>query len=232
MDRGKARFLLVESDENLGQLLKGYFEAKNFEVDFFCTAEGAYDAMRMSRYDICLADLVFPDEDGFVFIQSIRQRQQNIPIIIVSARHAKDDVVRAFQLGVDDYVIKPFNIEELSLRIEALLRRCNVHRVVEDDRTTFQIGMFVFDVVRQVLQRDGEPEVRLTTKESDLLRQLVINANNVLTREQALKLVWAESSYFNARSMDVYITRLRKILSADPTIEILNVRGRGFKLVF
>lgn len=231
MKRRDAYLLLVEPDENLGQLLRGYFQAKQYHVDLFTLAEEAYDALRTRQYDIVLTELSLPDDDGFTFIQTLRQRQLELPIIIASSRNSKDDVVRAFESGTDDFVPKPFNIEELILRMEALLRRSNFSTLPEDTRTVFQIGSFEFDVIRQVLTREGH-EVRLTTKETDLLRQLAIRGNDLLTREHALKTVWAESSYFNARSMDVYITRLRKLLKDDPNVKIINVRGRGFKLVY
>lgn len=231
MEDGRPRLLLVDADEIFGQLLRGYFLNKEFDVDYYTCAEDARRGYGLRQYDMCLLDTQLPDDDGVTLIRNFRFKREDFPIMVVTARNAKDDVLAAFRAGVDDYVFKPFNIEELLLRVRALLRRCNTDYCDEDLDTKFSIGRFEFDVVRQVLQFPGAEEVRLTTKESELLWQLVLRKNRLLTRDTALRRVWSESSYFNARSMDVYITKLRKHLRPDPDVEILNVRGRGFKLI-
>lgn len=234
IDGELVRMLLVEKDANLGQLVSGYFMARSYSVDVCTTASAALQYFNAHHYDVCIMELDLPDRPGLELLQDLlltHQLQESTGFIAVAANATHDQVVRAFRVGCDDFVRKPFDIEELILRVEALLRRM-VQRDSSDSalETLFHVGGFVFDHVRQTLTFQGHVE-RLTTKESDLLRLLLLHKNRLLTREQALKVVWSEYNYFNARSMDVYITKLRKRLAPDPTVEILNVRGKGFKLV-
>lgn len=225
----KIKILLAEDDENLGLLLKEYLIAKGYETDLFPDGETAYHGFMRSHYHLCLLDVMMPKKDGFSLAKDIRLVNADIPIIFLTAKNLKEDVLEGFKLGADDYMTKPFSMEELIFRIEAILRRVSSD-VQSSDQTIFQIGKFTFDTRKQLLTND-ETEVKLTTKESELLRLLASNTNKVLERNYALKAIWVDDNYFNARSMDVYITKLRKHLKDDPSVEIINVHGKGYKLI-
>ena len=179
-------------------------------------------------YDICILDVMMPIKDGFTLAQDIRLINTEVPIIFLTAKTLKEDVVEGFKIGADDYMTKPFSMEELLFRIEAVLRRTKGN--INQEQTTYQLGKYVFEANKQNLIFDNKTS-KLTTKESDLLLLLCQNINSVLDRNYALKKIWLDDTYFNARSMDVYITKLRKLLKEDPTIEIINVHGKGFKLL-
>ncbi len=227
MAEKKTSILLAEDDENLGMLLKEYLNAKGFETSLFANGDSAYHDFIKNKYDLCILDVMMPVKDGFTLAKEIRQANQEIPIIFLTAKSMKDDVIKGFTLGADDYITKPFSMEELLFRIEAILRRTGGKTEVPD---TFNIGKYVFDTNKQTLQLNEEV-TRLTTKETELLKLLCSNNNKILDRNFALKTIWNEDNYFNARSMDVYITKLRKYLKNDPSVEIINVHGKGFKLV-
>lgn len=229
MEKVKTRVLLAEDDENLGLLLKEYLQAKGYDTDLFKDGEKAYKGFKNSHYDICILDIMMPLKDGFTLAKDIRMINSNMPILFLTAKSMKEDILEGFTIGADDYMTKPFSIEELLLRIEAILRRTR-NDPSTSGQDIFKIGKYEFDVTKQTLKL-GDTMKRLTTKESELLKYLCINKNAVLDRNFALKTIWIDDSYFNARSMDVYITKLRKYLSDDPTVEIINVRGKGFKLL-
>ena len=222
------KILLAEDDENLGELLKNYLNAKSFETELFEDGEKAFEGFCKSHYDLCILDVMMPLKDGFTLAQDIRAINKVIPIIFLTARSMKDDVLEGFKIGADDYITKPFNMDELLFRIEAILRR--VKTDAPSAIQIFTLGKYTFDAQKQLLQWD-DTSYKLTTKESELLKLLCDNANQVLERNYALKTIWEDDNYFNARSMDVYITKLRKYLRDEPAVEILNVHGRGFKLV-
>jgi DNA-binding response OmpR family regulator len=227
----KAKVLLAEDDENLGILLKEYLKVKEYDTDLYSDGDAAFKGFRDSggTYDICILDVMMPVKDGFTLAQEIRQMSPDIPIIFLTAKSMKEDVVKGFSSGGDDYITKPFNIEEVILRIEAILRRTSAGEL---SQASYEIGDYVFNPTKQTLvySIDGS-EQKLTAKEAELLRYLCVNRNNVLDRNFALRTVWNDDSYFNARSMDVYITKLRKFLKDDPSVQIINVRGKGFKLI-
>ncbi|MDR1887129.1 MAG: response regulator transcription factor [Prevotellaceae bacterium] len=227
----KAKVLLAEDDENLGILLKEYLKVKEYNTDLYSDGDAAFKGFRDSggTYDICILDVMMPVKDGFTLAQEIRQMSPDIPIIFLTAKSMKEDIVKGFSSGGDDYITKPFNIEELILRIEAILRRTSSS---EQTQAMYEIGDYVFNPTKQTLvySVDGS-EQKLTSKEAELLRYLCVNRNNVLDRNFALRTIWNDDSYFNARSMDVYITKLRKFLKDDPSVQILNIRGKGFKLI-
>ncbi|MDR0544456.1 MAG: response regulator transcription factor [Odoribacteraceae bacterium] len=225
----KFRILLAEDDTNLGMLLKEYLRAKAFETILCEDGESAYETFSNQPFDICILDIMMPKKDGLTLAKEIKLVNHNIPIIFLTAKNTKEDVLEGFRAGADDYMTKPFSMEELLLRIEAVLRRSAGLRS-EEEQEVFKIGKLVFNSKKQTLV-DGEEEQKLTTKESELLRLLCLNANKVLERNQALRHIWADDNYFNARSMDVYITKLRKHLKKDPSVEIINVHGKGYKLI-
>jgi len=224
----KHRILLAEDDENLGSLLQEYLQAKNYETDWVNNGEKAFRHFEQFHYDLCLLDVMMPVKDGFTLASEIRILNSDIPIIFLTAKSMKEDVLEGFSLGADDYITKPFSMEELLFRIEAILRRTKGPR--GGDKDNWDIGTFTFEAKKQLLKGTGT-EQKLTTKESELLKLLCNNLNQVLERNFALKAIWLDDNYFNARSMDVYITKLRKYLKADANVQIINVHGKGYKLV-
>lgn len=221
------KILLTEDDENLGMLLREYLEAKGYETDLLPDGEQGYDAFMNKKYDVCIFDVMMPKKDGFTLAKEIRMVNTEVPIIFLTAKSMKEDIFQGFKIGADDYIAKPFSMEELLFRIEAILRRTKGSLANQE---VFQLGKYKFDTQKQQLI-DEEKVVKLTTKESELLKLLCNNANKVLERNFALKTIWVDDNYFNARSMDVYITKLRKHLKDEPNVEIINVHGKGYKLV-
>jgi two-component system OmpR family response regulator len=224
----KLKILLCEDDENLGMLLREYLQAKGYQAVLCQDGEVGYREFAKGKFDIAVLDVMMPKKDGFTLAQEIRQANTEIPIIFLTARALKDDILEGFKIGADDYITKPFSMEELVLRIEAILRR--VYGKKAKDATVFRIGRFVFDAQKQLLTI-GEKQTKLTTKENELLALLCAHSNEILQRDFALKTIWIDDNYFNARSMDVYITKLRKHLKDDDQIEIINIHGKGYKLI-
>lgn len=225
----KIRILLAEDDENLGVLLKEYLQAKSYETDLMPDGEKAFKSFQKNFYDLCILDVMMPIKDGFAVAKEIRAINKEIPIIFLTAKSIKDDILQGFRLGADDYITKPFSMEELLFRIEAILRRTKADSKLSA-QNIYTLGKYVFDFQKQTLTSADDTH-KLTTKESELLKLLCDNMNEVLDRNYALKAIWTDDSYFNARSMDVYITKLRKYLKDEPSIEIINVHGKGFKLI-
>jgi DNA-binding response OmpR family regulator len=225
----KVNILLAEDDPNLGQLLRNYLNARNFETTLVTDGAQAMKLFRKEKFHICLLDVMMPELDGFTLAKGIREIDANIPVIFLTAKNLKQDVIEGFKSGADDYLTKPFSMEELIYRIEAILRRTTSRP--HDARTeVYKIGRFTFDVTKQLLIYQDQSR-KLTTKESELLELLCRHRNEVLERNFALKSIWIDDNYFNARSMDVYITKLRKYLSKDESVEILNIHGKGYKLL-
>lgn len=220
--------LLCEDDENLGMLLREYLQAKGYNAELYPDGEAGYKAFLKNKYDICVFDVMMPKKDGFTLAQEVREANSEVPIIFLTAKTLKEDILEGFKIGADDYITKPFSMEELTFRIEAILRR--VRGKKNKESSMYKIGMFTFDTQKQILSV-GEKVTKLTTKESELLALLCAHANEILERNFALKTIWVDDNYFNARSMDVYITKLRKHLKDDPTIEIINIHGKGYKLI-
>ncbi len=225
----KTKLLLAEDDENLGLLLKEYLIAKGFDAELFPDGEAAYKGFMKDHFDICILDVMMPKKDGFTLAKDIRIVNEDIPILFLTAKNMKEDVLEGFKLGADDYITKPFSMEELIFRIEAILRRTS-QESQSSAQQVFTLGRYTFDTLKQTLS-EGDKVVKLTTKESDLLKLLCQNANKVLERNYALKSIWIDDNYFNARSMDVYITKLRKHLKDEESVEIINVHGKGYKLI-
>ncbi|MCL4482053.1 MAG: response regulator transcription factor [Bacteroidetes bacterium] len=224
----RMRVILSEDDENLGSLLREYLIAKGYDTDLYPDGEAAFKGFQKNQYDLCIFDVMMPKKDGFTLAKDVRMLNSEIPIIFLTAKNMKEDVIEGFRIGADDYMTKPFSMEELIFRIEAILRRT----LGEADNTqvVFKLGRFTFDARKQTLS-DANDSTKLTTKESELLRLLCVNANKVLERNYALKTIWVDDNYFNARSMDVYITKLRKHLKDEEGIEIINIHGKGYKLI-
>ncbi|MCI6279612.1 MAG: response regulator transcription factor [Porphyromonas sp.] len=225
------KVFLCEDDENLGPLLSEFLNTKGYLTDLYPDGQAGYEAYRANpgNWDICVLDVMMPIKDGFELAEDIRAISPSMPIIFLTARTLNEDVERGFKIGADDYLKKPFNTSELTMRIDAVLRR--VQNKKPDPVAFYSIGDFVFDTQRQLLTYKEEDPVKLTTKETDLLTLLCQYANELLERSFALKAIWGEDNYFNARSMDVYITKLRKHLERDPQVEIQNKHGKGYKLI-
>jgi DNA-binding response OmpR family regulator len=224
----KKKILLCEDDENLGMLLREYLNAKGFDTTLCADGEAGYQAFIDNKFDLCVFDVMMPRKDGFTLAKEVKQVNKDIPVIFLTARNMKEDVYLGFELGADDYLTKPFNMEELTYRIEAVMRRSM--KLKNKARTTYALGSFIFDTQKQTLTREDNV-IKLTTKECELLSLLCVNIGEILQRDYALKTIWEDDNYFNARSMDVYITKLRKHLKDDPIVEIINVHGKGYKLV-
>jgi DNA-binding response OmpR family regulator len=225
----KVNILLAEDDPNLGQLLKNYLNAREYETTLITDGAQAMKVFRKEKFHICLLDVMMPELDGFALAKGIREIDANIPIIFLTAKNLKQDVIEGFKSGADDYLTKPFSMEELIYRMEAILRRTS-GRPHDATADVYTIGKFTFDVTKQLLVYQDQTR-KLTTKESELLELLCRHRNEVLERNFALKSIWIDDNYFNARSMDVYITKLRKYLSKDESVEILNIHGKGYKLL-
>ena len=224
----KLNILLCEDDENLGMLLREYLQAKGYNAELCPDGEAGYKAFIKNKYDICVFDVMMPKKDGFTLAKEVRAINSDIPIMFLTAKNLKDDIFEGFKIGADDYITKPFSMEELTLRMEAILRR--VHGKKNREVTVYQIGKFNFDAKKQILSI-GDKSTKLTTKASELLNLLCAHQNEILQRDFALKSIWIDDNYFNARSMDVYITKLRKHLKDDDSVEIINIHGKGYKLI-
>ena len=224
----KGRIFLCEDDENLGMLLKEYLQVKEYAVDLFPDGEAGAKNFPKEKYDLCILDVMMPKKDGFTLAREIRTINPEIPIIFLTAKTMKEDILEGFKLGADDYILKPFSMEELLMRVEAILRRVWAKKPVKE--SIYVVGKYTFDPQKQLLT-SGNDQLKLTTKESDLLNLLCENVNQVLERNYALKKIWGVVDYFNARSMDVYITKLRKLLKNEKDIEIMNIHGKGYKLI-
>jgi len=226
------KILLVEDDPNLGLLLQDYLQIKgNFDVVLCTDGEEGLKAFGKQAFDICILDVMMPKKDGFTLGKEIRQSDPNVPIIFATAKSMMEDKASAYDLGGDDYITKPFRIEELLLRINALLKRVSATQTVqEEEPKQFEIGDYTFDYTTQLIHFNATQQ-KLSTKEAELLRLLCLKKNSVLTREEALIHIWHDDNYFNGRSMDVFLSKLRKYLKEDPKVEIINVHGKGYKLV-
>ena len=215
-------------EESLGVLVREYLQAKGYDADLYLDGEAGYRAFTPSSFDLCLLDVMMPRMDGFTLAKEIRMINPDVPIIFLTAKNLKEDILEGFKLGADDYLTKPFSMDELVYRIEAILRRAGGKQ--NKPQNIYELGSYTFDTQRQTLTR-GETQTRLTTKESELLTLLCMHVGDILQREVALKSIWVEDNYFNARSMDVYITKLRKLLKDDDRIQINNVHGKGYRLI-
>jgi len=229
MKNEKMNILLAEDDKNLGTVLKAYLDAKNYNCTLCVNGKEALDKYKAEDFDFVILDVMMPIMDGFTVARNIREDDKETPILFLTAKSLQEDVMEGFEVGADDYLSKPFNMDELLARIEAIIRRTEGKKSAKKV-DSYVIGKYTFDVVRNILSIDGKDQ-KLTSKEAALLDMLCANVNETMDRSEALKKIWFDDSYFNARSMDVYVTKLRKYLKGDPSIEILNVHGVGFKLI-
>jgi two-component system, OmpR family, response regulator len=236
MAHANYKILLVEDDQNFGDVLRSYLEMNEYNVTLATDGVAGLESFRKDSFDLCIFDVMMPRKDGFTLAKEVRERNQDVPIIFLTAKTMKDDVLQGFKLGADDYIPKPFNSEELLFRIQAILKRSAKAPDPRDEQREFSFGKYYFDYQLRILRftaglADEENEWKLSPKEAELLRLFCKHLNDVMPRSEALTKIWHEDNYFTARSMDVFITKLRKYLSKDPDIEIANIHGNGFRLL-
>jgi two-component system OmpR family response regulator len=227
MKKKNIRIFLVEDDLSFGSVLKSYLEINDYTVDLVDDGKYAIDHFRKGVFDICILDIMLPHVDGFTIASEIRKMNTKIPIVFLTAKKLKDDVLKGYGVGADDYITKPFDTEILLCKIKAIISRRDFQDGTKD---IYEIGRFTFNSKLRLLSHEGKEE-KLSPKEAQLLEMLIINSNSLVTRELALKKIWGNDDYFTARSMDVYITKLRKFLLDDPNLFIKNIHGSGFQLI-
>jgi len=227
MSRKSTRIFLVEDDLSFGSVLKSYLEINDYEVDLVDDGKMALDVFRKGVYDLCILDVMLPHVDGFTIAREIRSMNQSIPIVFLTARKLKEDLLRGYGVGADDYVTKPFDTDILLAKIKAIIAR---REIQDGSKDIYEIGRFIFNARLRTLSFEGQ-ERQLSPKEGQLLEMLAVSPNALVSREAALKKIWGTDDYFTARSMDVYVTKLRKYLSDDPRIVLKNIHGSGFQLI-
>jgi two-component system OmpR family response regulator len=227
----KSKLLIAEDDPNLGQILKEYLELKGYNAKLVKDGEEAIMSFRQNEYDLCILDVMMPKKDGFSLAKDIRAVNKDVPLIFLTAKSMKEDVLRGYQVGADDYLNKPFDSEILLHKIKAILQRKETDSANDDNQFEFEIGNFHLNSKLRQLSFKGEEPRKLSPKENKLLKLLAIYKNDLLPRELALTKIWRDDNYFTSRSMDVYIAKLRKYLRPDERVEIINIHGEGFRLV-
>ena len=225
----KTKILLVEDDPNFGSVLKNYLELNEYDVKLCTDGFAGYDQFVSGKYDICIFDVMMPRKDGFTLAKEIREKDEHVPIILLTAKTMKEDMLNGFRVGADDYVTKPFDSEVLLYKLKAILKR-SAEKGHDPSQKEFTLGKYHFNYDHRSISINGEAQ-KLSPKEADLLRMLCIYKNELLPRQKALKEIWGDDNYFNARSMDVFITKLRKYLKDDPSLDIINIHGKGFRLI-
>lgn len=230
MKTNKDRILLVEDDTNLGIVLTDFLEMNDYNITLATDGISGLEFFKNGNYDLCILDIMLPYRDGFTLADEIKRRNPDIPIIFLTAKTMEKDRIRGLKAGADDYITKPFSTEELKLRIDIILKRSKYSVLKQDLPVVFKIGKFTFDYSNYMLKSSAGGERRLTKKEAEVLRLLSINKNQIVKREVALKNIWGSDDYFMGRSMDVYIAKLRKFLSSDNKVSIVNIPRTGFKL--
>jgi DNA-binding response OmpR family regulator len=226
----QAKILLVEDDQNFGDVLCSYLEMHDYDVTLATDGEAGFRAFHQGIFDLCIFDVMMPKKDGFTLAKEIRETDKTTPIVFLTAKSMKEDIIAGFRIGADDYITKPFSSEELLYRIQAILKRSQPTDGRDKDKTEFLIGQYHFDYPTRVLKLENKKD-KLSPKEAQLLRLFCLYMNEVLPRSIALTQIWGEDNYFTARSMDVFVTKLRKYLKADENIEIVNIHGNGFQLL-
>ena len=230
MDTVKLKILLVEDDTNFGKVLKNYLELNDYVVELARDGILGLAAFRREKFDLCLLDVMMPNLDGFSLAEEIRNIDMDVPLFFLTAKNMKEDILNGYRLGADDYILKPFDSEILLHKIKAIIKRNSEASEKQNENFEYKIGKFDFNSKLRELKINDTTHV-LSPKENDLLRMLCENLNDLLPRDQALKKIWGSDTYFNGRSMDVYIAKLRKFLKEDEQVEIVNIHGNGFRLV-
>ena len=231
MRNNSKKILIVEDDYNFGSILKDYLTLNSYKVVLATNGRDGYNKCFSDDFDLCILDVMMPYKDGFTLGKEIREKKEDLPIVFLTAKTLKEDVLRGFKIGADDYLTKPFDSEVLLAKIKAILKRRNLIKAPEVEEFLFEIGKYNFNSKLRLLSYQSNDSIKLSPKESQLLRLLILYKNDLLPRSIALSKIWRDETYFTSRSMDVYIAKLRKILGDDKNIEILNVHGEGFRLI-
>lgn len=229
------KILLVEDDRNFGDVLRSFLEVHDYDVTLATDGLAGFEAYRKGKWDVCIFDVMMPRLSGFELAKKVRESDKETPIIFLTAKAMKEDILNGFEIGADDYITKPFNSEELLARMNVILRRSQVPADPKEEQTEFEFGQFHFNFPLRILTHTSDAgekaKEKLSPKEAQLLRLFAINKNDILSRSEALTKIWGEDNYFTARSMDVFVTKLRKYLKPDENIEIVNIHGNGFQLL-
>ena len=231
MKNDNKKILIIEDDSNFGNILKEYLSLNDYNITLAKNGIEGFEKFKKEEFDLCILDVMMPYKDGFTLAKEIREVNEIVPIFFLSAKHLKEDVLKGFKLGADDYLTKPFDSEVLLAKIKAILNRSKAPNSLANDAFEFAFNDFSFNSKLRFLKYKNEEPVKLSPKENQLLRLLVIHLNDLLPREVALNKIWRDDNYFTSRSMDVYIAKLRKYLSVDDKVQILNIHGEGFRLV-
>ena len=224
------KILLVEDDSNFGRILKEYLSINKYNVDLASNGIEGYEKFTRSEYDLCILDVMMPYKDGFTLAKEIREKNDQIPIIFLTAKTLKEDVLKGYKIGADDYLTKPFDSEILLAKIKSLFSRKNLLKSDNSTVYEFNFGKFNFNSKLRMLNHGSDEPIKLSPKENELLKMLVLNLNDLLPRDIALNKIWRDDNYFTSRSMDVSIAKLRKYLETDNKIKIINIHGEGFRL--
>jgi DNA-binding response OmpR family regulator len=231
MEQAQKKILLVEDDPNFGSVLKDYLSLNDYDVTLAKNGMEGFEKFKKDNYHLCILDVMMPYKDGFTLAKEIRERNKEVPIIFLTAKAMKEDVLKGYKVGADDYLNKPFDSEVLLMKINAIMLRKVKDSIADSATFEFKIGSFSLNSKLRFLSQDGEEPVKLSPKENELLRLLALHENDLMSRELALTKIWRDDNYFTSRSMDVYIAKLRKYLKKDENVEILNIHGEGFRLV-
>ncbi|MEW7290464.1 response regulator transcription factor [Aquimarina sp. 2304DJ70-9] len=231
METENKKILLVEDDPNFGTVLKDYLVMNDYDVVHAKNGMEGFEKFKKDDYDMCILDVMMPYKDGFTLAKEIRDKNEEIPIIFLTAKAMKEDVLKGYKVGADDYLNKPFDSEVLLMKIQAIMQRKNTESVADSKQFEFKIGGFHLNSKLRFLTYNDEDPIKLSPKENELLRLLALHLNDLMPRELALTKIWRDDNYFTSRSMDVYIAKLRKYLKKDENVEILNIHGEGFRLV-
>lgn len=231
METINKKILLVEDDPNFGTVLKDYLMMNDFDVVHAKNGMEGFEKFKKDNYDLCILDVMMPYKDGFTLAKEIREKNEEVPIIFLTAKAMKEDVLRGYKVGADDYLNKPFDSEVLLMKIRAIIQRKGADSLAESKEFEFQIGNFHLNSKLRFLTLNNADPIKLSPKENELLRLLALHLNDLMPRELALTKIWRDDNYFTSRSMDVYIAKLRKYLKGDENVEIVNIHGEGFRLL-
>ena len=225
------KVLLVEDDQNFGIVLREFLTLNDFDVTLAKNGMEGFEKFKKDNYDLCILDVMMPYKDGYTLAKEIREKNKDVPLIFLTAKSMKEDVLKGYKVGADDYLNKPFDSDVLLMKIKAIIQRKAAENKNEPAKFEFQIGNFLLNSKLRYLKLGSDEPIKLSPKESELLKMMAIYENDLMPRELALTKIWREDNYFTSRSMDVYIAKLRKYLKEDPTVEIVNIHGEGFRLV-
>jgi DNA-binding response OmpR family regulator len=231
METDNKKILLVEDDQNFGAILKDYLMLNDFDVTLAKNGMEGFEKFKKDTYDLCILDVMMPYKDGYTLAKEIREKNKEVPIVFLTAKSMKEDVLKGYKVGADDYLNKPFDSEVLLMKIKAIIQRKSTDTKTDATKFEFQVGAFHLNSKLRFLTFKDQESIKLSPKENELLKLLVLYENDLMPRELALTKIWRDDNYFTSRSMDVYIAKLRKYLKPDANVEILNIHGEGFRLV-